>query len=118
MTILAWLMATFFFWFVYATLMVISEKRKRYKKFNWRYWGLTILGYALLIPGYPYDIAYNLTWGSLMFCQLPRRGEWTFTARLQRCVGEVTWRGALARFLCRYLVEPWDRGHCGQGYKS
>lgn len=112
-----WLTATFLFWFVYATLMRIAEKRKKYSKRDWRYWGLTVLGYLLLIPGYPYDVAYNLTYGTLMFWQTPRRGEWTFTARLQRCVHRVDWRGAEARFICRYLVEPWDPGHCGQEYK-
>jgi len=113
--VIYWLLATFFFWFIFATLMRIRDRRERYDTDQWQYWALTILGYVLLIPGYPYDVIYNLTYGTLMFWQTPRKWEWTFTARLQRCVHLVTWRGQLARFFCRYLIEPWSSDHCGQG---
>lgn len=114
-TVLLWLLATFFFWFLFATLMRLRDKRLKYPKGSWQWWAISAVGYPLLILGYPYDVLYNLTYGTLMFWQLPRRWEWTFTARLQRCVHLVTWRGVVARFICRYLVEPWDADHCGQG---
>lgn len=114
-TVLYWILATFFFWFIFATLMRLRDKQKRYAKNKWQWWAITVPGYLLLIVGYPYDVLYNLTYGTICFWQFPRRGEWTFTARLQRCVHLATWRGQLARFVCRYLVEPWDADHCGMG---
>lgn len=116
MMIIGWLLATFFLWFLFATLMRLRDKREKFLKRSWQWWMISLVGYPLLVVGYPYDVAYNLTYGTLMFWQLPRRWEWTFTSRLQRLVHDrKTWRGAEARWLCRYLVEPWDADHCGQG---
>src|SRR3972149_4711587 len=117
LTIVYWVAATFFFWFLFATVMRLRDKRAKFKKKSWQYRAITAAGYLLLVVSYPYDVLYNLIYGTLMFWQLPRRWEWTFTARLQRCVHLATWRGQLARFLCRYFVEPWDADHCGQWTK-
>jgi hypothetical protein len=116
-----WFLATAFFWFIYATLMRLRDKRENYARGTVKWWAITIVGYLLLIVGYPYDVLYNLSYGSLMLWQLPRRDvtgtfEWTFTARLQRTVYRNDWRGFVARFICRYMVEPWDADHCGEGY--
>jgi hypothetical protein len=107
-----WLLATFLFWFLFANLMRLRDRLMTLE--GWKRTAARIAGYALLLVGYPYDVLYNLTYGSAMFWQLPRRWEWTFTARLQRLVFSSGWRGAEARFICRYLVEPWDESHCGE----
>ena len=127
--ILWWLLALAFFWFFYAALM----RARRYRDVNfykdeWQYWLITIVVGPLFIPGLLYDVAFNLTYGTVMFLQFPRRTnpyfnqpflfgmnnfEWTFTARLQRLIHDEGWRGAEARFLCRNFVEREDQNHCG-----
>lgn len=108
---ITFLLVTFLFWFLYATVMRIRDKVQADPNGNKL---LKIVGYAFLLIGYPYDVIYNYTYGSVVFWQFPRRGEYTFTARLKRTITLNTWRGDIARFICRYLVEPWDAGHCGQ----
>lgn len=113
--VLLFILCTFFFWFIYATIMRVLQKRATAKKYSvaWCFW--TVVGGLLLAVGFPYDVVYNYTWGSLVFWQFPRSGEWTFTARLQRLVKDTGWRSVIARWTCRYLVEPWDTDHCGMG---
>lgn len=112
---LLFLLCTFVFWFLYATIMRVIQKRSEQQKGGLKWLAWTVLGYALLSVGFPYDVVYNYTWGSLVFWQFPRSGEWTFTQRLQRLVKDTGWRSVLARLTCRYLVEPWDAYHCGMG---
>ncbi len=109
-----WLLFTFVFWFLFANLMWIKRGVESGQWTGWRKWVAYAVGYTILIPGYLYDVLYNYTWGSLMFWQFPRKGEPTFTARLKRTVFDNGWRGTVARFVCRYLVEPNDEKHCGE----
>jgi hypothetical protein len=37
-----------------------------------------------LVVGFPADIVFNLTRGTWIFRELPKWGEWTFTARVKR----------------------------------
>lgn len=39
----------------------------------------------------------------------------TFTSRLKHYLRAQpeSWRGKLALFMCKYMVEPWDFNHCG-----
>lgn len=105
------LLASFLFWFLYATLMRARDKVQANPEGSKV---IKVLGYALLLIGYPYDVIYNYTYGSIVFWQFPRSGEYTFTARLKRTVTLNTWRGDIARFVCRYLVNPLDKDHCGK----
>jgi len=110
--ILWWLFWTVLFWLLFVNLMRIRDRYLKGKASL----GTRVLGYLILFVGYPLDVIYNLTYGTLMFWSLPRRGEWTLTKRLQRLVHDEGWRGAEARFICRYIVEPWalDEEHCGK----
>jgi len=62
-----------------------------------------------------FDVAYNVTLGSLIFWQLPARHRWTLSARLRyilRTEQATEWRFKLARFICLKLIEPWLPQHC------
>jgi hypothetical protein len=113
MQLLWWFLCSVLFWALFANLMRIRDRHLAGKAST----GTKIIGYAILIVGYPIDIIYNLTYGTIMFWSMPRKGEWTLTARMQRLVHRHDWRGSIARFICRYLVEPWDPGHCGKYLK-
>lgn len=101
---------------MFASLMSIRDRIVEERAGAAAWWRLALLysfGIPILVIGYPLDILYNLTAGSLMFKELPRRGEWTLTSRLQRLVnGPHGWRRDRARWICHNLVEPWDREHC------
>lgn len=49
------------------------------------------------------DVAANWTELSLAMWELPRRGEWTFSTRLERLVLLSGWRGNVARCIARML---------------
>ena len=51
--------------------------------------------YAWLLVGYPADVAFNITRGTLMFQEWPQ--EWLFSHRVQRLVDNQDWRGDKAR---------------------
>ncbi len=108
---LYWLVSTFVFWFLFVNVMALKAKAIDPRLSPGVRLGVKIIGYPIAIAGIVYDIAYNWTYGCLMFLERPR--GITFTSRLQYHVNGVGWRRKVARFICRYLVEPWDCGHCG-----
>lgn len=58
------------------------------------------------------DVVYNIIIGTIIFLEPPK--EWLFTARVSRLNDLRTWRGNLARFFCRHLLDPLDPDgrHC------
>ena len=70
--------------------------------------GFCIYGYALrtqtdwlvlvcaIFVG-PIDIFLNYTWYALFTWDYPRKGEYTFSMRLERLVLNTDWRGKVAR---------------------
>ena len=57
------------------------------------------------------DVFYNLTFAIALFLELPR--TWTLTARCDSHLKETSWRGAMARWLCANLLDPFQQGgHC------
>jgi len=63
--------------------------------------------YRLLLPitllALVVDVAANWTELSLVFWELPKPGEYTFSSRLERLVLSATWRGAVARRVATVL---------------
>lgn len=123
-------------WFIVCTVafevlfinaMAVRDRWLQAERWSLQWFVAGVIGAPLFIVGFPFDVQYNLTWGRLMFLQKPRLigqgstawerildGDWTLTANLKRNVLEFTWQGVVARFVCRWLVEPWDKGHCGK----
>lgn len=54
------------------------------------------------------DVALNLTVACIVFAELPEYGEWTISQRLNRLARDTGWRGTLARWLARNLLDPYD----------
>ena len=61
--------------------------------------------------GVPADVVLQVL-SSVPFLDLPR--EVVLTSRLKRYKREQpdSWRGITATWVCRYMLNPWDPGHC------
>lgn len=64
------------------------------------------LGVPVLIVGYALDFAVNVVVMSVVLLEPPR--ETTVTARLKRHASRDTWRGDVARYLARHLLDAFD----------
>ena len=106
-------------WILFVNVMKIAENRD-----NIPLW-LHKPAYALVIFGVLWDGLFNIFYGSIMFLALPdfKGSKYhfpLFTHRLRGLIREKKldspldrYRYYLARFICRYVVEPWDTNHCG-----
>lgn len=95
-------------WFFYlAVENLIRAKRAGNLK-----WQAAIFAYPMAFVGIVFDSLLNLTIGTLLFVELPRQG--LFTARLDRHCAQPTWRGAIARWICTNMLDPFDATgtHC------
>ena len=54
------------------------------------------------------DVICNYTLFALFTLDWPRRGEYTFSVRLIRLVRYDDWRGALARGVAQFMLDPFD----------
>jgi hypothetical protein len=69
------------------------------------------LSYVIVVLGLAMDVVFNATFGTAMFLQWPK--EWLFTGRCKSHLEAQTWRGALARWICRNALDPFEEGgHC------
>lgn len=71
--------------------------------------------YGIVAIGLVVDVLFNLVYGTIMFMQWPSYKRLTLTARLKHIIDfqpKDSRRFKLAIFLCKYLIEPWDAGHC------
>lgn len=64
-----------------------------------------------------FDAWFNKTYGSILFLELGEFEDLTLTSRLKHTLhsGEYSakeWRFKVALFMCKYMIEPWDFGHC------
>jgi len=64
------------------------------------------------------DGIYNILYGTILFAEIPHPKRLLLTARLKDILRrkkswiDKYWRYPLAGFFCKYLIEPWDFGHC------
>lgn len=63
-----------------------------------------------LFVGLVLDVAVNVVICTLVFLELPQ--EWLVTMRLSRLKKRNTWRGKLAGWLCKHLLDPLDPTGC------
>ncbi len=71
-----------------------------------------VLGYPWLAAGLVVDTLFNLIVGSVIFLEPPR--SLLFTSRVSRLNDRDDWRGRLAKWFCKELLDPFDpKGkHC------
>jgi len=67
-------------------------------------------GYQILFVGLIVDVAFNWIIGTIVFLEVPK--ETLFTGRCERWLYDRTWRGAVARWFCSQLLNPFDKDHC------
>ena len=79
---------------------------------------LKFLGVGFVIG----DVCFNYTYGAALFLEWADNDRKTLTARLKEIltrddssVFDKYWRKPVARFMCLYMIEPWDTGHCKLG---
>ena len=117
--ILQIILASIGLWLFFIVVANFKEKfeSKKLGKFN------TIAGKILVVLFVICDGLFNITYGSILFLEPPNRKRLLLTARLKHIIGrrksltDIYWRYPLAMFFCKYLIEPWDIGHCGLGGK-
>lgn len=95
-----------------------ANMKDRYEDKPWTHvpkWFAT----AFIAVFFACDIAYNVTFGTLLFLDKPNIRRLTLTARMKDYIHSYSnstltrrYRKPLAVFICKYMVEPWDRGHC------
>lgn len=72
--------------------------------------------YPMLYAGMVSDLLFNIFWGSILFLELPRWGEWLMTARLKRHLRDhkKDWRDRNANWFCRNFLNAFDPSgdHC------
>lgn len=74
-------------------------------------WWLKVIAVVWVVIGYPADVAFNFLFGTIIFRELPKWGEWLFTHRLQRHYFQSTdWRHDKAS-QWRVWVNAVDTGH-------
>ena len=54
------------------------------------------------------NVALNYTLLALLLWDWPRKGERTFSQRLERLVLDPGWRGVVAWYVARHLLDPFD----------
>lgn len=74
--------------------------------------------YSLVAVAYVVDLLAQYTVATLVFLDLPRRGERLVTDRLQRYVAQPgqDWRSAKAHYVCTHLLDLFDPtgDHCNR----
>lgn len=109
MVIATWvLLDLYVFFLVYVTCMNIIRAHDE-GKLNGLLW---VLSLPLVIVGLLIDFLHQVTLFNLIFWDWPR--DLTVTARLKRHIRDTTFRGHIARFLCVYVLSPFDHtgNHC------
>jgi hypothetical protein len=108
LALLAFLAISYFFWAHYLVFSAFKAAKDAGR-------AIPRIAIALVAPilvtGFSIDVVYNATLGSLLFLEIPR--TWTLTARCSSHLKDDTWRGALARWFCAKLLDPFQTGgHC------
>lgn len=74
------------------------------------------LAYSLVIVAVLVDVVAQYTVASVMFLELPRKGEHLVTDRLQRHMAKLNpdWRVRLADWICLHILDLFDpsKNHC------
>ena len=66
------------------------------------------------------DVLHNFLIAPFIFLEPASMQRKTLTARLKDILSrqdnefmDQYWRKPIALFMCKYMIEPWDAGHCG-----
>ena len=104
--------------FIYATLglwlfFIIAANFKEKYEAGHLDDGNILIGKILLTAFFIGDVLYNVTLGTILFLDKPVK-NYTLSHRLKHYLRTEpdSWRGKVALFMCKYMIEPWLPGHC------
>lgn len=88
--------------YVFAMALYRAHLTGRATLFAW------LLAWPLIAAAVILDIALNYTLFALVTADFPKRGEWTFSQRLNRIIRGTGWRARVATWLADNLLDPYD----------
>lgn len=95
-------------WLFYVAFMHLKKHQKELKgKIGILKWGLAPFFMLALFM----DVLFNFVLGTMIFIEPPR--ELLFTSRCSRHLKSTGWQLRNAHWICTYLLNPFDEGHCG-----
>jgi hypothetical protein len=109
-------------WLIYVPIMWLKNNIDDIPKIF--HWPIKIVAYPVAAVGFVLDVVFNIIFGTVMFLQWPDfkdphvRFMPTLSERLRdiiKCRTAIepdSFRFAMAMFICKYLLEPFDYGHC------
>jgi len=102
--------ATLFLWMFFIVAANFKEKYEAKLLDKYNVW----LGKTIITLFVIFDAFYNIFFATILFLDLPKVERLLLTARLKYYLKTESdsWRGKLAMFMCKYMIEPWHRGHC------
>lgn len=106
MTIIYVLLLTYVTWVLYLAIMNLAQNQHELTPFS------RAIAYPVLAVGIVFDVAFNLIVGTVVFVEPPM--QFLFTDRCKKHIDKLTWRGDVARWFCRNLLDPFDASgsHC------
>jgi len=105
------ILSTLFLWIAFIPTGILLTEHQKENFTGWRLWLATAWGWVFIIG----DVFVNYTAMTYVFSEVPDSDRKTVTARLKHYLKTQpdSWRGKLASYMCKYLIEPWHFGHCG-----
>lgn len=93
-------------WVLYLAIMNLAQNRHQLTSFS------KAIAYPILAVGIVFDIAFNMIVGTIAFVEPPM--QLLFTDRCKKHIDKQNWRGDVARWFCRNLLDPFDESesHC------
>ena len=92
------------FWLLFVSVITIKSKWSELKP------AAKILAAPAGVAAVLIDVAFNVI-SSVPFFEPPQ--EWFFTQRISRHKPDSNWRGAMSRWICATLLDPFEQGgHC------
>ena len=117
--VLSGLALFFILWVAYVILMTFDQVLfKKFPKNTVMGWVVRIIGYCTLYPpAWLLDVIFNQLWCAYYFKVAHR--HLTLTNRLIEILltmDENSYQFRHALWICKYMLEPWQMGHCGLIY--